>query len=227
MDAVGIQSFWEKISVNKTPGTMPISDKFWRSFVSGDSILEVGCAWGRIIFECLKRDLNVVGIDINQEEVEALKSKLQEQNISEKSAKVFEASILSSNLKNDSFNGAIMLGVLSGLPKDKRLSCLKEIFRLLKNNGLAYIGEFELNSADPIFLERYKNDQKITGEYGTLSVKDENGSELYQSHNFSVPEITALITESGLTLETITKDTFISYHGNHKPGLMIIAKKVI
>ena len=227
MNSIDIQSFWEKISVNKTPGTMPVSDNFWNNFVSGDSLLEVGCAWGRIIFECLKRDLKVVGIDINKEEIEALKNKLQEQNIPEDSAKVFEASILSSNLKNDSFSGAIMLGVLSGLPKDKRIICLKEIYRLLKNDGLVYIGEFELNSADPLFLERYENDQKITGEYGTLSVKDENGSELYQSHNFSVPEITALITESGLILETITKDTFISYHGNRKPGLMIIAKKVI
>ncbi len=220
-----MQKFWQKISANKTPGTMPVSEEFWKKFKPGDHILEVGCAWGRIVFECLKRDFKVTGIDINSHEVNLLQKRLKEQNISTKEAKIKVSDILSSKFKEGTFSGAILLGVLAGMPIDKRIKCLKEVCRILKPDGVVYIGEFELNTSDPVYRKRYEEDMLITGEFGTLSVKDDSGEELYRTHNFSVDEISKTIIESGLTLESVTKSTFISYHGNKKPGIMIIARK--
>ncbi len=222
-----IQLFWKNISTGKTPGTISVSDEFWTMFKPEDKVLEVGCAWGRIVFECLKRDLKVVGIDINNNETDLLKKKLAEQNISKEFARVLESDILSTNFKDNQFQGAILLGVLAGLSENNRKKCMKEVWRILTPRGLVHIGEFELNTNDPSYLKRYKTDLKCTGEYGTLSVKDEDGKELYQSHNFSVDEITNLITKNGFVIEKFIKDTFTSYHGHKKPGMMIIARKVI
>lgn len=222
-----MQKFWEKISSGKTPGTIPVSDEFWPMLTPGDSVLEVGCAWGRIVFECLKRNFKVVGIDINKNEIDLLKEKLTEQNVPENLARVMQSDILSTDFKSNQFQGAILLGVLSAMPKNDRGNCLKEVGRVLKPGGLVYIGEFELNTKIPAYLERYEKDFKVTGEYGTLSIKDDEGQEMYRSHNFSVGEITDLITENGFMMDKLIKDTFTSYHGNRKPGLMLIARKII
>jgi len=73
---------------------------------------------------------------------------------------------------------------------------------------------------------RYKNDELITKEFGTLSICDQTGKELYRTHNFIEDELTKLLKKNKFRIISISKDSFISYHGNKKPGLLIIAQKV-
>ena len=76
MSSIYWEKLWEEISVGKTPSTTPVSEYFWSLLPKHSTILEVGCGWGRIVFECLKRDYKVVGIDINKNEDEYLKKNL-------------------------------------------------------------------------------------------------------------------------------------------------------
>ena len=225
MPSIYWEKLWEKISVGKTPSTTPIEEHFWSLLPKHSTILEVGCGWGRIVFECLKRGYNVVGIDINKNEVESLKKKLSSVKINKK-VKIYQKNILSSSFKDNTFSATIMQGVLSALHRDNRNTALREIHRTLAPFGYIHIAEFEFISNDPLMQKRYKKDKLVTKELGTLSIRNDLGQELYRTHNFKENELVDLVTKNKFNIISLSKSTFLSYHNNKKPGILIIAQKV-
>ncbi len=209
------QNFWEKIEANKTPSSVKIDNDFWKYFKPKDKILDVGCGWGRAIYECLNRDLYVVGVDINENEIKELKKK----NL--RGAEIKYGDILKMKLKKE-FKGVLMLGLLSVLSESERGKCLKRVRSFLIKGGYIHISEFEMNNK---FKKRYDSDFKITKEYGTLSVKD-NGTEIFRSHNFTKKEIFDLIKNGEFKIIKFKRAKFTSYHGHKRPGMMIIAQKI-
>lgn len=219
------EKLWGEISVGKTPSTTPIDEHFWSLLPKRSTILEVGCGWGRIVFDCLKRGHSVVGIDINKNEVESLKKKLSGLKINKK-VKIYQENILSTSFKDNTFSATIMQGILSALHKDNRNAALSEIHRTLVPFGYIHIAEFEFISSDPLMKKRYKKDKLITKELGTLSILNDLGRELYRTHNFKENELIKLVTKNKFNIISLSKCTFLSYHGNKKPGILIIAQKV-
>lgn len=209
------RNFWLNMKANQTPSSVKIDSDFWKYFNPKDKILDVGCGWGRAIYECLKRNFKVVGVDINRNETKELKKK----NL--KGAEIRRGDILKIKLKKE-FRGALLLGVLCSMPKTERKLCLKKVNSLLLGRGYIHISEFEMSRK---FKKRYDNDFKITKEYGTLSVKD-NGVEIFRSHNFAKEEISDLIKNSGFKIIKFKRAEFISYHKDKKPGIMITAQKI-
>lgn len=219
-----MRDFWARFSPETTPATTSINDKFWEYFSPRNHILEVGVAWGRIVYECLKRDLRVTGIDINSREISHLEDRLKREGLGNK-AKIYVESATKMHFRTGTFDGVFLQGLLSALSLDERSKALKEVYRVLKPKGYVHISEFELNENDPKIVKRYKKDLKITGEYGTVSVTDKKGSELFRSHNFSKQELTKLV--KGVNLEPVdtTKSMFPTYKNKLKPGIMLIAQK--
>lgn len=225
MPSMHWEKLWREISVGKTPSTTPIDEHFWSLLPKHSTILEVGCGWGRIVFECLKRGYNVVGIDINKNEVEFLKKKLSGLKINKK-VEIFQENILSTSFKDNMFSATIMQGVLSALHKDNRNTALCEIHRTLAPLGYIHIAEFEFISNDPLMQKRYKKDKVITKELGTLSIRNNLGQELYRTHNFKKDELVKIVTKNKFNIISLSRCIFLSYHGNKKPGILIIAQKV-
>lgn len=216
---------WSKILAGKTPGTMPVDPNFWKLFKKYDHILEVGCGWGRIIYECLAHELYATGIDINKQEIALLKDQLAKDRLSD-FAKIYKQSVLKMSFPNKSFDGATMLGVLGALAKEQRSLSLKEVYRVLKPKAYLYISEFEINLRDEKYISRYNRDYLTTGEYGTFCVRNDDGRELFRTHNFSKSEIGLLLSSCGFIIRNFERQTFISYRGNRKPGMLIIAQKI-
>src|SRR3989344_5245778 len=106
--------FWENIYIGQTPGTTPIDENFWRILPKNSLIFEVGCGWGRIIFECLKRNFRVMGIEINKNEVNALNRKLSDSKLNDR-ARIYNEDIKHTSFKNNTFSATIMQGILSAL----------------------------------------------------------------------------------------------------------------
>lgn len=213
------RNFWLKMKANKTPSSVKIDNDFWKCFKPGDKILDVGCGWGRAIYECTKRDLSVVGVDINRNEIKELKKELKRKNL--KGTEIKCGDILKIKLEKE-FRGVLMLGFLSAISKRKRKRSLERIRSFLIDGGYIHISEFKMSDK---FKERYENDFKITKEYGTLSVKD-GVVEVFRSHNFTKQEIFDLIKGSGFKIVKFKRAKFTSYHGDKKPGIMIIAQKI-
>lgn len=209
------RNLWLNIEANKTPSSVKIDNDFWKYFKPKDKILDVGCGWGRAIYECVKRNLDVVGVDINRNETKELKKK----NL--KGAEIKWGDILKIKLKKE-FRGVLLLGFLSAISESERKTSLERVGSFLIDGGYIHISEFEMSEK---FKKRYENDFKITKEYGTLSVKD-SGVEVFRSHNFTKKEIFDLIKNSGFKIVKFKRAEFISYHKDKKPGIMIITQKI-
>ena len=204
---------WTKIPANKTPSSVKIDNDFWKYFKLGDKLLDAGCGSGRGINEAVKKGLCVVGFDINRNEIAQLKKK----KIS--NVQVKYGDVLKIKFKNK-FDGALMLGILSGLKKSERKRALRRVKSFIKKGGHILISEFEFSKK---FKKRYENDFKVTGEYGTLSAVH-NGKEVFRSHNYTKKELFDLIKNAGLKVIKFKRAQFVSYHKQKKPGMMIIAK---
>jgi cyclopropane fatty-acyl-phospholipid synthase-like methyltransferase len=213
---------WTKIPAHITPATTTVNQQFWRYFKSGDQLLEVGCGWGRILKRCLKKGFRVAGIDINKNEIIALQKEIKNCRLHD-FVQVRYGNILTINFNNQKFDGILLQGVLSALREKERTICLKNVNKFLISGGYIHIAEFTL---DMSCKKRYENDFKITGEYGTLSVRDVKRAEVFRSHNFFKIELLDLIKKNGFNIVHFDKTVFKSYHGHKKPGMTIIARKI-
>jgi cyclopropane fatty-acyl-phospholipid synthase-like methyltransferase len=211
-----MENLWAKIPPSKIPSSTKIDEKFWSCFREGDSILEVGCGQGRFVCACAMRGLKIVGIDINKEAIEMLN-----EDAYLFGAEVYNADILTAKFK-EKFKGVLLQGLLCSLGKKDRTKCLNKVKSVMEGGGYLHVAEFEMNDE---FEKRYGEDFELTGEYGTLSIKNKDtGKELCRSHNFYKEEITELLEKSGFKIVSFERTFFASYHGEKKPGMMIIAK---
>jgi ubiquinone/menaquinone biosynthesis C-methylase UbiE len=211
-----INNPWAKIPPEKIPSSTKVDERFWNYFQEGDSILEVGCGQGRFIYSCAINGLRIVGIDINKEAI-----KLLNKDVYLFGAEVYYGDILTIKFK-EKFKGVLLQAIISSLKPKDRVKCLNKVKSVMEKGGYLHIAEFEMSDK---YEERYKEDYKLTGEYGTLSIKDKDtGKELCRSHNFFKEEIIELIEKSGFKIISFKRTLFISYHGEKKLGMMIIAK---
>lgn len=210
------ESLWAQIPPDKIPSSTKIDKNFWRYFKKGDSILEVGCGKGRFVYSLAMRGFDVTGIDINKKAVDLLS-----EDAWFFGSDVYYENILSARFKKK-FKGVLLQGVLCSMGSEDRLRCLNKVKSVMEKGGYAHIAEFEMNDK---YKKRYEEDFKLTGEYGTLSIKDrDTGGELCWSHNFYEEELTGLIKKAGFEIIDFKRMLFKSYHGEKKPGMMIIAK---
>jgi ubiquinone/menaquinone biosynthesis C-methylase UbiE len=211
-----MDNLWAKISPDKIPSSTKIDKRFWDYFKKGDNILEVGCGQGRFVYSCATRGLKATGIDINKEAIDLL-----EEDAWLFGAKASHLDILNAKFE-EKFKGALLQGLLGAMEENDRLKCLNKVKSIMEKGGYLHIAEFEMSDK---YEKRYKEDFKLTGEYGTMSIKDkDSGEELCRGHNFFKEELIELVKKAGLKIISFKQTFFSSYHGEKKPGMMIIAK---
>lgn len=216
MTNTNMNDLWSKIPPTKIPSSTKVDKRFWSYFKKGDSILDVGCGHGRFVYTSALKGLSAVGIDINEKAIELLK-----EDVWLYGAKAYCADILTVKF-DKKFKGALLQGLLCALKKEDRIKCLNKVKSVMDKEGYLHVAEFEMNKK---YEKRYKEDSKLTGEYGTLSIRDKDtGEELCHSHNFYEEELTELIKKAGFKIISFKRSFFTSYHGEKKPGMMIIAK---
>jgi len=205
--------------------TIPLPTRF-TSFLKGTSaknVLELGCGYGRACFFLRENGLCVAGIDLDKVQIELA---LQEA----KSRRVHDGiHFVVSDAGNlpfpdSSFDAATMLGVLTLVPKAERPRIMNEVERVLKNVGYVFIEEFGRTWENPVYRKRYKEDLRVTGELGTITVKDDTGRILHFGHHFTRRELLSLLR--GFQILSFKKDVFTSYyHRNWVKGNIILAQK--
>ncbi|MGB7957557.1 MAG: class I SAM-dependent methyltransferase [Minisyncoccia bacterium] len=125
--------------------------------------------------------------------------------------------------ENDFFDAIIEQSVLACMEKSDREVVITEVRRILKTSGIFSIVEFGISEK---LKERYKSDALVTDEYGTVMVKNENGSESFRSHHFSSEEVGALINNHGFDIVWSAHPDFITRSGSKHPGHQYVAKKI-
>jgi ubiquinone/menaquinone biosynthesis C-methylase UbiE len=190
---------------------------------SARSVLEIGCGYGRASFFLRRSGLEVVGVDFDLPQIKLALEGLRRRNLRQ------GISFLASDARclcfsDDSFDAVTMLGVLTLASKDERLGIMSEVERVLKPSAYLFVEEFGRTWKNKVYTKRYRDDFEISGELGTIVVKDETGKILHFGHHFTEQEIRRLFRDFDII--SLEKDIFTSYyHRNWVNGYVILARK--
>lgn len=193
--------------------------------------MDFGCAWGRIPFELQEKGYNVVGFDVNEAEIKRAKRFTEESNRKHEAQVKFDvADALNLPYEDNSFDACLMQAFMTTLiGPSHRGRVLDEAKRVLKPNGILYIGEFGQTWKNPKYKERYEAHFPITKERGTFVVTEDgtqNTPELYRAHHYTEKELKKLL-ETRYKIELFKKTIFTSYHKNKANGFIVVARKQI
>jgi hypothetical protein len=98
------------------------------------------------------------------------------------------------------------------------------VCRVLKSYGYLFIEEFGRTWENPVYAKRYRDDFRITGELGTITVRNEAGKILHFCHHFTNKRISDLFERFHIIDFHETKFTSY-YHRNWVKGYAILAQK--
>jgi len=214
-----------KACVERKPYNIPLPAGLI-SFLKGKSarsVLEIGCGYGRTCFFLQKNELDIAGVDLDRVQVRLASEEMKRQRIRQgMSLVVNDARNLC--FPDDSFDVVTLLGVLTLVPKAERPGIMNEADRVLKPSGYVFVEEFGRTWENRVYRKRYRDDVKITGELGTVTVRDETGKILHLGHHFTRQEIYSLL--KGFNIISLEKNVFTSYyHRNWVKGYIILAQK--
>lgn len=214
------QENWLKNKAGTTPASTQIHPEFQKLLASGKfKMLDAGCGNGRIASQLAKQGHRITGIDINKSEIlhaRSLYPKIQ--------FHVEDAGSLS--FENEAFDHVITLGLFGGVDRQTRSSIFLECFRVLKPGGYIYLGEFA-RILDPTirtskgsrWIDVYKDDMSITGEYGSVVVRPENPKKSFVAHHFAEADLISLAMQHNfqeLTMKRVFTVSMIS--GEKRPN---------
>ena len=122
---------WLNFNKGETPASLQIAPEFLTILSKNDIVIDIGCGSGRYSRLLVPYVNKVIGIDINQREINYASSDYQKSP--DLNYCVADASILP--FKTESFTIAILLGVLGGVNVIHRKNILQEAYRQLKIGG--------------------------------------------------------------------------------------------
>ncbi|TKX28877.1 methyltransferase type 11 [Campylobacter aviculae] len=148
-----------------------------KNFKKDDQILDLGCGGGRHTKLLAENDFKTYGIDYSENGIKATQEVL---NLHKLKAELKIASVDDIPYEDEKFDGVICYGVLLYNSKEVIEKAAKEIYRVLKKGGIAYV--VVRNTKD----YRYLNNEKIS-KYEVLikendllrSAFEENGMKMY------------------------------------------------
>lgn len=209
---------WKSFDGKKVVATTQFSGKIFEFLPPTGNVLDLGCGNGRISKLIKDHGYQVWGMDVNEDAITVAKNnpELSGIDFSVQDAKA-------TSYQNNFFDGIVEQAVLACMGKSDRVLVLKEVYRILKHGGIFSIAEFGIK---PNREEKYKADELIAGEYGTMIVRKEDGSEWFRSHNFTQEELNALILNTGFEIVDYMNPMFTTLHGNPHPGHQYLIKKI-
>jgi len=220
---------WRKFNNKQTPSIVPLGNKFYEYVPTGSRVLDIGCAFGRISFELYEKDYEVVGIDINKNEVKCAKKDANGLSAPESKVKFIVSDATDLPFPDKSFDAAVMVAFMVAIVKpEDRIQALKEAYRILKDKGILWLSAFCQTWDNEKYKKRYEGHVPITKEMGTFIVTDThdlNGKELYRCHHYTEDELRNLLSNTNFNILSWEYTTFNTPSGNTSNGFMIVAQK--
>ena len=149
------QVYWNNASAKKEFTTPFKADLFTDHVTRDAKILDFGCGYGRIL-----KNLNYLGysnlsgVDFSIDMIKRAEKELP-------FAQFIHNDTYDLPFEDNSFDAVIIVAVLTCIVSENDLeNLMKEIDRVLKNDGILYINDFLINT-DERNLKRYKNQEGI------------------------------------------------------------------
>ena len=131
------------------------------SLLPGKKILDAGCGPGRDVAYFLEEGLSVIGIDASLGMIEAAKKRV------EKGA-FFLMDFRKLKFEDEAFDGVWCMAGLVNLPREELPVVIGEFYRVLKNDGILYLGIKE-GSGEKIVRRAKYNDEPVPYVYYSLN----------------------------------------------------------
>ncbi len=206
------ESCWDELAGKKKFPTPFFLEEFKKHASKDMKILDVGCGYGRTMNELhINGFNNLTGVDFSEA---MIKRGLESYPY---------LKLIKNNGKNlpfhdNEFDSVILIGVLTSNVTDiEQEILLKEISRVLKNNGILYLSDFLLNN-DQRNLKRYAKYEEKYGIYGVFKLPEG----LILRHH-SVEHIWKLTNDYNILL--FEKTVFKTMNGNVSNGFYFIGNK--
>jgi len=129
-------------------------DDFLKLIRNGGKILDVGCGPGVDVAYMTSKGFDVIGIDLSEKMLDIAKKKNPNTNFE-------KADIRKLNFKLNTFDGILASFSLIHIPKKDVNKTVDSFYKLLKPNGIIYIGIQEGKTQELSITEPLKPDEKI------------------------------------------------------------------
>jgi len=153
---------------------------FIESLPKTNVIADIGCGNGRHLIPCASHCKKAIGLDISEELLQITKKNITENNY-------YNVDLLHSNavnipVKNNSFDALLFIASLHNIKgKKNRIQALKEIKRILKNDGKALItvwSRWQDKYRKQFFTKWFK--QNTDDEFGDVNI-------YWRQHGLNIP----------------------------------------
>ncbi|TEX99758.1 class I SAM-dependent methyltransferase [Campylobacter sp. US42a] len=166
-----LQEKWHELHADKRhqpryPSNDLVSFVF-RNFKLGDKILDLGCGTGRHVKFLVENGFKAFGVDYSENGIKATQELLKTYNLQ---ADLKVSSVDNIPYEDKSFDGLLCYGVLYYNSKEVIEKAAKEIYRVLKQDSIAYIVVRNMDDY------RYKNNKKNSKYEVIIQESDKNRS---------------------------------------------------
>lgn len=116
--------------------------KAWQKYVkSGEKVLDIGCANGRLLGMFKDTAVEYFGIDLSEELIAIAKKECQKYSVSKVNFQV--ANMLDLPFEDNSFDSVFCVATLHHMPSDtRRWQAVSEMYRVLKPGGLLFLNNW-------------------------------------------------------------------------------------
>lgn len=143
-------------------------------------VVDLGSGNGRHLIPCAKRCKKAVAVDISRELLQITQNNLTENNLH--NVVLLHSDVVNIPVKNNSFDALLFIASLHNIKgKENRIQSLKEIRRILKNNGKALISvwsRWQDKYRKQFFKKWFK--QNNEGEFGDINI-------YWKQHGLNIP----------------------------------------
>ncbi|MPQ32555.1 class I SAM-dependent methyltransferase [Clostridium estertheticum] len=204
---------WEKLHSQgrfrpKYPAGIVVQFVFRNFERNGESkVLDIGCGAGRHVCFMAKENIHAYGVDISKEGVDFTNKILKQEGLN---GEAQVATVDQLPFKDDYFEGLMCYGVLYYCKKDEIQKAIKEMYRVLKSDGLGLL--VVRNTGD----YRFGVGKEIENNTFIIEEKDENKCAFNENgmtmHFFVREELKELFKE----FRNVEIDEIIETHNNGK-----------
>lgn len=217
---------WNKFSGDKIPTGLHVNPIFFNYISPSDTILDVATGSGKLLFEIADKGYsNLSGLDSNPSGISLAREEAQKKGLN---IDFRVGSALNMEYPSNSFDAVSSQAFWTVVvdPHDRK-NISSEISRVLKPNGIYYLGDMALTKENPLHLERYEEGVRKGYPYGTFEARNPQTGDLdYIARHYLFDELKEMLAEAKLKIIDSTLAWGKTRSGKDIKEHFIIARKI-
>lgn len=212
---------WRHIDYKPAISELP-PDALGPFLAKDQTVLEIGCGRGSVCLGLARRGLNVTGIDINEDSIEAARQKA----IAEGLVARFEMADVLANSAGGVYDLVLMIRVLTCFPEITSWEALlRGAYGRIRPGGMIWIHDFLMSPDNENYRQRYAQAADLGWRKGNFSVDDGMGRTLFIAHHHPEEELDTIAAPYRVL--TLDFHESLSMNGNTCSMFRFLGRKLL